>query len=80
MNNLDSSLFPGLSSHIEVHNGFQTDQSKYIPNVVSFTRDLICHPHYDRTASDILSSVQTAMSKYGTSSVTMVGHSLGEHC
>ncbi|KAG9313250.1 Alpha/Beta hydrolase protein [Chiua virens] len=29
------------------------------------------------TASDILSSVQTALSKYGTSSVTLVGHSLG---
>ncbi|KAH0836869.1 Alpha/Beta hydrolase protein [Lanmaoa asiatica] len=29
------------------------------------------------TASDILSSVQTTISKYGTSSVTLVGHSLG---
>ncbi|KAF8555827.1 alpha/beta-hydrolase [Imleria badia] len=57
LDGLDSSLFPGLSSDIKVHSGFQDDQS--------------------RTASDILSSVQTAMSKYATNSVTLVGHSLG---
>ncbi|KAN0088317.1 Alpha/Beta hydrolase fold [Tylopilus felleus] len=57
MGGLDSSLFPGISSGIEVHSGFRNDQSQ--------------------TASVILSAVQTAISKYGTNTVTMVGHSLG---
>nr|ABN45742.1 lipase [Antrodia cinnamomea] len=54
---LDSSLFPGLSSDIEVHSGFANEQSK--------------------TATDVLSAVQSAMSKHSASKVTVVGHSLG---
>lgn len=54
---LDSTLFPGISSDIEVHNGFQDAQTS--------------------TATDVLAAVESAMSTYGTTSVTMVGHSLG---
>ncbi|KAF9236092.1 Alpha/Beta hydrolase protein [Melanogaster broomeanus] len=57
LTNLDSTLFPGISSSIEVHNGFADAQAD--------------------TATDVLAAVQTTMTKYGTSSVTMVGHSLG---
>ncbi|KAL6302901.1 lipase [Sparassis latifolia] len=57
LTNLDSSLFPGLSYDIEVHNGFAVAQAD--------------------TAADVLASVQSAMSTYGASHVTLVGHSLG---
>ncbi|KAF9224205.1 lipase [Gyrodon lividus] len=57
LTNLDSTLFPGLGSSIEVHSGFKDAQAK--------------------TATEVLSAVQTALSKYSTTSVTMVGHSLG---
>ncbi|KAI0734043.1 Alpha/Beta hydrolase protein [Fomitopsis betulina] len=55
--NLDSKLFPGVSSDIEVHQGFADAQSE--------------------TAADVLSAVQKTMSKYRTSNVALVGHSLG---
>jgi len=54
---LDSTFFPGISSDIEVHNGFQDAQTS--------------------TATDVLAAVESAMSTYSTTSVTMVGHSLG---
>ncbi|KAG2033813.1 Alpha/Beta hydrolase protein [Suillus americanus] len=54
---LDSTLFPGISSDIEVHNGFKDAQAS--------------------TATDVLAAVESAMSTYGATSVTMVGHSLG---
>ncbi|GJE91299.1 lipase family protein [Phanerochaete sordida] len=54
---LDSSLFPGISSSIEVHSGFADAQAS--------------------TAPQVLSAVQTAISRYGAKQVTMVGHSLG---
>ncbi|KAG1747919.1 Alpha/Beta hydrolase protein [Suillus paluster] len=54
---LDSTLFPGISSGIEVHNGFGNAQAS--------------------TATDVLAAVKSAMSAHGTTSVTMVGHSLG---
>ncbi|KAG0697948.1 Alpha/Beta hydrolase protein [Suillus ampliporus] len=54
---LDPTLFPGISSSIEVHNGFGDAQAS--------------------TATDVLAAVESAMSTYGTTSVTMVGHSLG---
>jgi predicted lipase len=57
LESLSSSLFPGLPSGIEVHNGFQSEQAL--------------------TASDILSAVQSGLTTYGTTSVTVVGHSLG---
>ncbi|OSX64053.1 hypothetical protein POSPLADRAFT_1136683 [Postia placenta MAD-698-R-SB12] len=54
--NLDSTLFPGLSSDIEVHEGFADAQAE--------------------TATDVLSAVQSTMSTYGASKITIVGHSL----
>ncbi|KAH9926973.1 Alpha/Beta hydrolase protein [Fomitopsis serialis] len=57
LTNLNSSLFPGVSSDIEVHQGFADSQSS--------------------TASDVLSAVQTTMSKYSTNNIAIVGHSLG---
>ncbi|KAG6332031.1 hypothetical protein ID866_7058 [Astraeus odoratus] len=57
LTNLDPSLFPGISSDIEVHSGFKNAQAS--------------------TATAVLSAVQTAMSKYESTDVTMVGHSLG---
>ncbi|KAI0258702.1 alpha/beta-hydrolase [Gloeopeniophorella convolvens] len=55
--NLDSTLFPGLSSSIQVHNGFAAEQAK--------------------TATTILSAVETLLSQHGSTSVTVTGHSLG---
>ncbi|KXN85765.1 Lipase [Leucoagaricus sp. SymC.cos] len=55
--NLDSTLFPGVSSPVEAHSGFANEQSK--------------------TATQVLSAVQTAISQHGASKVTIVGHSLG---
>ncbi|KAJ8586169.1 alpha/beta-hydrolase [Rhizopogon salebrosus TDB-379] len=57
LTSLDSTLFPGVSSDIEVHNGFKDAQAD--------------------TATDVLAAVESAMSTYGATSVTMVGHSLG---
>ncbi|KAF8837361.1 alpha/beta-hydrolase [Paxillus ammoniavirescens] len=57
LTNLNPTLFPGISSAIEVHDGFHDAQAK--------------------TAPLVLSAVKTAMFKYNTTSVTMVGHSLG---
>ncbi|KAG2072438.1 alpha/beta-hydrolase [Suillus decipiens] len=57
LTNFDSTLFPGLSSDIEAHNGFLDAQAS--------------------TATDVLAAVESAMSTYDTSSVTLVGHSLG---
>ncbi|KIJ21153.1 hypothetical protein PAXINDRAFT_165902 [Paxillus involutus ATCC 200175] len=57
LTNLDSTLFPGISSSIKVHNGFGDAQAS--------------------SATDVLAAVKTTMSKYSTTSITMVGHSLG---
>lgn len=54
---LDSTLFPGLSSDITVHDGFAAAQSN--------------------SAAAILSAVQSGLSRYGGSHVTVTGHSLG---
>jgi hypothetical protein len=54
---LSSSLFPGLPSGIEAHQGFAESHA--------------------RSASAVLAAVQKAMSTYGATSVTTVGHSLG---
>lgn len=70
---LDPALFPGVSSSVEVHEGFGGEQAKYIANAdPSFTYSL-----FFRTATQILSAVQTAMAAHGSSHVTIVGHSLG---
>ncbi|KAK0490188.1 lipase [Armillaria luteobubalina] len=57
LESLDSSLFPGIGSNIEVHSGFKKAQAD--------------------TPTKVLSSVKTAMSAFSTTSVTLVGHSLG---
>jgi len=57
LTSLDSSLFPGVSSSVEVHNGFAESQAD--------------------SATAILAAVQTAMSRYSATKVTIVGHSLG---
>ncbi|KAF9011341.1 lipase class 3 family protein [Cyathus striatus] len=54
---LDSTLFPGISSSVEVHSGFASEQAK--------------------TASTILSAVQTTIAAHSATKVTIVGHSLG---
>jgi len=57
MENLDSTLFPGVSSSVEVHSGFAGSQS--------------------RSATAVLAAVQSAISKFKATHVTIVGHSLG---
>lgn len=57
LESLNSTLFPGLSSDLQVHSGFADEHAK--------------------TASEVLSAVQTAMSQSGLNKVTVVGHSLG---
>ncbi|KII86164.1 hypothetical protein PLICRDRAFT_114670 [Plicaturopsis crispa FD-325 SS-3] len=57
LTSFDSTLFPGLSSSIQVHSGFKTEQAQ--------------------TATAILAAVQSGLQKYGATSVTTVGHSLG---
>ncbi|KDQ61916.1 hypothetical protein JAAARDRAFT_66920 [Jaapia argillacea MUCL 33604] len=54
---LDPSLFPGVSSSVTAHDGFQSAQAA--------------------AATAILSAVQTAISRYGATQVTVIGHSLG---
>jgi pimeloyl-ACP methyl ester carboxylesterase len=57
LENFDSTLFPGLPSGIQGHDGF-----------------LATHA---RSAPSVLAAVQKAISTYGATSVTTVGHSLG---
>jgi len=55
--NLDSTLFPGVSSSVKVHDGFKEA--------------------HERAAKDVLAAVNTAVAKFGTKTITTVGHSLG---
>ncbi|KAI9458355.1 lipase [Lactarius psammicola] len=76
LESLDPSLFPGVPSSVEAHNGFASEQARYVtrpPLVVLHipTKDL------RSTAPTILSHVQQTLSAHGASSVTVVGHSLG---
>lgn len=75
LTNLDSTLFPGISSDIKVHSGFASDQASYDLHLVASTH----LNRHDSTATDVLAAVQKTMSEYGTTNVTMVGHSLGEY-
>ncbi|KAF8800420.1 lipase class 3 family protein, partial [Phlegmacium glaucopus] len=54
---LDSTLFPGISSSIQVNNDYANEHAK--------------------TATEILSAVQTTIDVYSATTVTIVGHSLG---
>ncbi|KAK0202421.1 lipase [Desarmillaria ectypa] len=64
LSNLNDTLFPGVSSDIEVHSGFKKSQADCLLKLYS-------------AAESILSYVKIAMSAYSTNSVTVVGHSLG---
>lgn len=57
LDDLDSTLFPGLPSTLQAHNGFLATHS--------------------RSAPSVLAAVQKAISTYGATTVTTVGHSLG---
>ena len=76
MTTLDSDLFPGISSDIEVHSGFAGAQAECVWIYYSYHRDASLTPLHS-TATDVLSAVQTTMSKYLTDKITIVGHSLG---
>ncbi|KAF8336196.1 Alpha/Beta hydrolase protein [Amanita rubescens] len=54
---LNTALFPGVPSSVQVHSGFANEQAK--------------------TATQVLSAVKSALSTYGASKVSVVGHSLG---
>jgi pimeloyl-ACP methyl ester carboxylesterase len=70
-----SSLFPGLPSGIEMHNGFLEQHALFVLHLVLSFSSLFMLLH--RTAASILAAVQKTMSTYGTKTVTTVGHSLG---
>ncbi|KXN91091.1 hypothetical protein AN958_02866 [Leucoagaricus sp. SymC.cos] len=53
----DSTLFPGISSDVGIHDSFGSEQEK--------------------TATQVLVAVQSAVSAHGAKQVTIVGHSLG---
>ncbi|KAJ7577987.1 Alpha/Beta hydrolase protein [Mycena floridula] len=57
LSSLDPTLFPGISSSVEAHSGFQESQAD--------------------TAAAVLAAVQTGISQFGATHVTLVGHSLG---
>ncbi|KAF8813995.1 lipase class 3 family protein [Phlegmacium glaucopus] len=57
LSSLDSTLFPDVSSSIQVNSGWANEHAK--------------------TATDILSAVQTAINAHSATTVTIVGHSIG---
>ncbi|KAF8174959.1 lipase class 3 family protein [Pholiota molesta] len=57
LENLSSTLFPGISSSVEAHSGFADEQAK--------------------TATAVLSAVQSTIKAHSATAVTIVGHSLG---
>ena len=58
LTNLNSTLFPGLSSNIQAHSGFLDTHS--------------------RSAGGVLAGVNAAMADTGSTTVWIIGHSLGE--
>jgi len=57
LDGLDPTLFPGVPSSVQVHQGFALEQAK--------------------TAPEILAAVQTLLEQHSSSSVVLIGHSLG---
>ncbi|KAF9485579.1 alpha/beta-hydrolase [Pholiota conissans] len=57
LDELDATLFPGVSTSIKTHNGFGNAHAK--------------------SANAVLAAVKKGFSTYGTTKVTVVGHSLG---
>lgn len=74
--NLDSTLFPGISSSIKAHSGFANEQAKCVFGY-SKTAKYSKSDTARRTAPNVLAAVNTAISKFGAKQVTLVGHSLG---
>lgn len=76
LENLDSSLFPGISS-VQVHNGFANEQKKSVTFPPSVPESLFSTTVSSRTATQVLAAVNQALSAHGANHVTIVGHSLG---
>jgi pimeloyl-ACP methyl ester carboxylesterase len=72
---LDSSLFPGIPSGVEVHHGF-ADAHKECVVIFCYTAHSGTYLP-TRTAKDVLAAVQQTMQAHNTTKVTVVGHSLG---
>lgn len=75
LESLNPSLFPGVPSSVEAHSGFAGEQAKSVPFCIS-THDS-AEGNRNRTATQILSAVQTAIAQHSATRVTIVGHSLG---
>lgn len=76
LSSLDSGLFPGISSNVRVHSGFEESQAEFV-------RLLSCNcPMADTwnfsTATQVLAAVQQGIQRFGANRVTVVGHSLGK--
>jgi hypothetical protein len=72
---LDSDRFPGVSSSIKTHSDFADAQVLYVPfPLMHSMTDVVL----SRSADDVISAVRTTLSRFGTSHVTVVGHSLGQ--
>ena len=75
MSSLDPTLFPGVSSSVECHNGFADEQAKYIS--LNHLEQGIPNLVFRRTATTILAAVRTTIAAHAATKVTIVGHSLG---
>lgn len=77
---LDSTLFPGLSSDITVHDGFADAQSKWVClSIMKRWTASSCLSLSISSAAAILSAVQSGLATYGGNHVTVTGHSLGNY-
>jgi triacylglycerol esterase/lipase EstA (alpha/beta hydrolase family) len=74
MSNLDSTLFPGISSSIEVHSGFKSAQAQSVHRFFTASMNI---DSIKRTATKVLAAVESSMATHKTTKVTVVGHSLG---
>src|ERR1700721_2571853 len=74
LTNLDSTLFPGIDSSIEVHSGFKDAQAASVSTGVTIHNTT---NNLTSAATDVLAAVQSSMSKNGATAVSIVGHSLG---
>ncbi|KAH9074973.1 lipase class 3 family protein [Lactarius deliciosus] len=79
LESLDSPLFPGVPSSVKVHDGFASEQAKYVTRSPLSLLFRTPTTNSRSTAPKILSYVQQTLgvSVHGASSVTVVGHSLG---
>lgn len=77
--NTNSTLFPGVSSSVEVHKGFLTEQARWasLPRRISLLSEWYSLPLLHSTASTILTAVNKTLNAHPGSGVALVGHSLG---